>query len=185
MIAAAGYLMTRRTAIGTGLVAMSLGTVAGAAIRSAERPFGALLVDENAVLPDQLTAFVKLQSRTIPVVSVRLDAAGYAGVKRAFTRYQSVLGISCGSTLFCLERIAWDHGLRLTGRSEHCRDNQDNDACRSDLAAMLGGMQPSAGGASSGVRAYQPSRVDGTLHIWSLRKSTVALPRHRGLEAGS
>ena len=57
----------------------------------------------------------------MPVVEVRLDAAGQAGLMRVLDKSHGIVGISSGATLFCLERIAWDHGFRLTGRSQRVR----------------------------------------------------------------
>jgi hypothetical protein len=82
---------------------------------------------------------------------------------------QAIAGISSGATLFCLERIAWDHGFRLTGRSQRCTSDP-GETCLQDLAAFLGGTHPAANPPSL-ARAYRPSRADGLLHAWVMRKS--------------
>jgi hypothetical protein len=69
--------------------------------------------------------------------------------------------------LFCLERLAWDHGFRLRGRSQWCASESGEEAFRQDLAALLSG----AGAAPLASRAYRPSRADATLHAWVIHKS--------------
>jgi hypothetical protein len=89
----------------------------------------------------------------------------------------AIVGISSGATLFCLERIGWDHGFRLTGRSRRCAGDPGGDACREDVAAFLSGVHPPAASTSLLARAYQPSRADGMLHTWIMQKS--ASPQFR------
>jgi hypothetical protein len=109
--------------------------------------------------------------QALPVVAIQLDAAEQAGLRRVLDTSHAIVGISCGATLFCLERIAWDHGLRLTGRSQRCASNSGDDACRQDVAAFLSGAHPLAASPSLLTRVYRPSRADGLLHVWVMQKS--------------
>lgn len=164
-------LVTRRSAIVGGLAAASMATGAGAAIcRKQQSPFQVLLFEEEVTLPDHLTAFAGLQARTMPVEVLRLDASGYAGINRILALNSSVLGISSGATLFCLERMGWDHGFRLMARSEHCVGNRDSEACRRELAAFLGAAEGPGARSHPSVRSYQPRRTDGAVHVWAMRK---------------
>ena len=156
-------LMTRRSVIGTGLAALSVAATTGAHRRIA-RQFDVLLVDSGIALPNPAAAFVEAQRKLVPVVDVQLDAAGYARVKAVLGRHQAALGISSGATLFCLERIAWDCGYRLSGHGKHSLgDMPDEPSRRRELASMLNGQL-------SPARGYQPSQADGVLHFWSIAR---------------
>ena len=171
-------MVTRRTVLGAGLAFAALACTAGfgAYVPTARRrrnaqAIDALFIDENIEMPRQLATFIKTGRRTLPVISIQLDAASQAGLKRVLGSSQAIVGLSSGATLFCLERIAWDHGFRLTGRSQRCVGDAGQDACRQDVAAFLSGAHPPAASASLLARAYRPSRADGTLHAWVMQKS--------------
>jgi hypothetical protein len=171
-------MMTRRTAIGAGIAFASLTGAGGLAAfgpsmqRCRDMPsINALLVDKTVEMPRQLTALVQVRGQTVPVIGIQLDAAAHAGLRRILDSSHVIAGISSGATLFCLERIAWDHGYRLTGRSEHCAGSLDDDASRQRLIAFLNGVYPSGEGLSALDRVYRPSRADGILHAWIMQKS--------------
>jgi hypothetical protein len=176
-------MMTRRTVLGAGLALASACTVAFGECGPSARPHrkarsvDALLIDESIEMPRPLAAFVKASGRTLPVVGIRLDAAAHAGLRHVLDTSHAIVGISLGATLFCLERIAWDHGFRLAGRSQRCASDPGEDACRQDVAAYLSGTHPLAAIPSLSTRAYRPSRADGLLHTWAMQKS--ASPRLR------
>lgn len=171
-------MMTRRTVLSA---ALALGSVActaafdgcgpSARAHRQARPIDALLIDESIEMSRQLAAFIKASRRTLPVVGLQLDAAAQTGLRRFLDRSHAIVGISLGATLFCLERIAWDHGFRLTGRSQRCASDPGDEACRQDVAAYLSGMHPLAAIPSLSTRAYRPSRADGLLHVWVMQKS--------------
>lgn len=183
-------MVTRRAAIGTGL---AFASVASAAVFSAYRPtvrrrrearlIDALLIDETIDTPRQMAALVNVGDRTLPVVGIQLDAPGQAELMRVLDRSHAVVGISSGATLFCLERIAWDHGYRLTGRSQRCASDPSDDAFQQDVTALLSGSPPPAASASALARAYRPSRADGMLHAWIMQKSASSRIRQRRREA--
>jgi len=135
------------------------------------RSIDVLLVDESIKMPRHLAAFIKASKRTLPVVGLQLDAAAQTGLRRVLDTSHAIVGVSLGATLFCLERIAWDHGLRLTDRSQRCASDPGDDACRQDMAAFLSGTRPLAAVPSLLTRAYRPSRADGLLHVWVMQKS--------------
>jgi hypothetical protein len=136
----------------------------------------ALLIDETIAVPQRLAAFIKASKQTMPIVGIRLDAAAHAELMRVLDTSHVVIGISSGATLFCLERMAWDHGFRLTGRAERHIDRLGDDADRADVAAFLGAAHPAAAGPSALVRAYRPSRADRVLHSWIMRKPANGQP---------
>jgi hypothetical protein len=171
-------MMTRRTVLGAGLAftaaasTSAFGAYDPTARRGREaRAIDALLIDETIEMPHQMSAFVEAGRRTLPVVGIQLDAASHAGLKGVLNKSQAIVGISSGATLFCLERIAWDHGLRLTERRQWCASDPGDDTCWQDVAAFLSGAHPLAASPSHLVRAYTPSRVDGTLHAWVMQTS--------------
>ena len=173
-------MVTRRTALRTGLafVSAALGSTAWPAAsgtpvapRRAARPIDALLVDEDIGLAGTTAALIRSGLRTSPVVGVRLDAGGHAALKRLLGRSRTVAGISSGATLFCLERIAWDHGFRLVARSAWSAAGPGTQALALDVAAFLAGVHLPAEGQSPAARAYRPSRDDGLLHAWLMHTS--------------
>jgi hypothetical protein len=171
-------MVTRRTAIGAGLAFASVACAAGfgaygqtAPRRREARSIDALLIDEGIQMPRQMVAFIKAGRRAIPVVGIQLDAAGQAGIMRVLNESQAIAGISSGATLFCLERIAWDHGFRLTERIQRFANDLGDDADPRDVAAFLSGAHPSAASSSPLARDYRPSRADGVLHAWTMQKS--------------
>jgi hypothetical protein len=171
-------MVTRRTVLGAGLAFASVATCSADFAahgttgnhRRAARSIDALLIDDTIEMPRRMAAFIQASSGTVPIVPVRLDAAAHAGLIRLLGKSQSLVGISSGATLFCVERIAWDHGLRLTARSERVASETGNDAWRHDVAAYLSGAHPPAASSLTLARAYRPSRADGTLHVWALQK---------------
>jgi hypothetical protein len=136
----------------------------------------ALLIDETIDLPSHLAAFVKARHWTLPVVGIQLDAASHAGLVRLLTASHTIVGISSGATLFCLERIGWDHGFRLTGRSERRAHGPRDDAWRQDVAAYLSGTHPPAASPLAVARTYRASRADGILHTWVMQKAVRPPP---------
>jgi hypothetical protein len=169
-------MVTRRTVLGAGLTFTSLACTAGfgaytpVAQRRNAQAIDALFVDESIEMPHQLATFIKASRRTLPVVPIHLDAASHAGLKHVLDNSQAIVGISSGATLFCLERIAWEHGFRLTGRSQQCVGASDQDV-RQDVTAFPSGAHPAATSPSILARAYRPSRADGILHTWVMKKS--------------
>ena len=171
-------MITRRTVLGAGIAftAGTCTTAIGAYDPTARHPPGearsidALLIDETIEMPGQMSTLIKASRQTLPVVGIHLDAVSHAGLMGVLNKSQAIVGISSGATLFCLERIAWDHGFRLIERSQQCADDTDDDTCRREVAAFLSGAHPLAASASPVVRAYRPSRVDGTLHAWAMQK---------------
>ncbi|MBB4199846.1 hypothetical protein GGD83_003670 [Rhodoblastus sphagnicola] len=122
-----------------------------------------------------MAAFIESAARTLPVVGLQLDAAAYAKLIGVLGKSRAIVGISSGATLFCLERMAWDHGFRLTQRTDHCA----GDACLEDVAAILSGARALAASPLILVRTYRPSRADGMLHAWVMQKS-ASLPIRQG-----
>jgi hypothetical protein len=179
-------MVTRRTAIGAGLAFGSVAWAAGFGVygatvqgRSEARSVDVLLIDDSLEMSGQMAAFIQAGRRALPVVGFQLDAAGHAGLMRVLNKSQAIAGISSGATLFCLERIAWDHGFRLTGRSEGYASDPGDDAFRQDVVVFISGTEPAAASASPLARAYRPSRADGMLHAWIMQKSGPQLRQHR------
>lgn len=172
-------MVTRRTAIATGLAAAALTCTPGPSApgpiargRRQAQSADALLIEENFEWPRQRAALIQAGGGPLPVLEVRLDAPGLVGLKRLLDKSHAIIGISCGATLFCVERIAWDHGFRLTDRSQHCARDPGHEACRQQVAEFLSGTEALTARASSLlVRTYRPSRTDGMLHTWLIRKS--------------
>jgi hypothetical protein len=117
-----------------------------------------------------MSMLIEASRRTLPVVGIQLDAASHAGLMNVLTKSQAIVGVSSGATLFCLERMAWDHGLRLTERSQRCASESGDDPCWRDLTALLSAAHPLAASPSPVVRAYRPSRGDGTVHVWTMQR---------------
>ena len=175
--------VTRRGAIGAGLAiaAVAFASVASPAglgaygptarRRRETRAIDALLIDETIDVPRPLAAIVDVSRWAPPVVGIRLDAAAHPGLMRVFAKSHALVGITCGATLFCLERIAWDHGFRLIKRHEQRANDPVDDAWRQTLATYLSGARVPEAGPSPVVRSYRPSRADEIVHAWVMVKS--------------
>lgn len=168
-------MITRRTVLGVGLAgaatAYGTGFKANAATPSVRaRPIDALLVDKNVEMPRQIAAYIGARSQILPVFAIALDAAGYSGLMQLFNKSQAIAGISSGATLFCLERLAWNHGYRLTGRSQQCLSALNGQLCQKDVAAFLTTAHSPALPHSRGLSSFRPSQADDTLHIWVMQK---------------
>ena len=92
-----------------------------------------------------------------------------------------VIGISSGATLFCVERIAWDSGLRIARRSQHGCDQASDLAGIRELAAALDGACPALPGHLAALATLQPAHGDNTLHIWTLRGGPGSSAKQKGL----
>jgi hypothetical protein len=84
--------------------------------------------------------------------------------------------------LFCLERIAWDYGYRITRRSEHAfsaNAANENDATVLALANKIITNKPEAFATAIAPtnRAYRPSRTDDTLHAWIMQTAVTSKTR--------
>ncbi|WP_353228752.1 hypothetical protein [Novosphingobium sp.] len=165
---------SRRTVLASGAafatVAIVHGDDARAVTVSAEtfaRPIDALLIDATLALPGQLAALVQSRNPRLPRRTVRLDAADCDDLGRMLGQASAIIGISSGATLFCLERMAWDHGFRLTARSQRATSDV---AVLHDLAALVDGNLPASAGTPAQFRAYRPARGDGLIHLWAMHK---------------
>lgn len=134
------------------------------------QPIGALLVDKSIPMSPQLSAYIDARRQMLPVVAIDLDAAGYSGLMALLDKSHALAGISSGATLFCLERLAWNHGYRLTGRTQQCLSALNDQACQQDLAAFLLAAHSPDARPSSGTTSYRPSHSDDTLHVWVMQK---------------
>ena len=177
-------MVTRRTVLGAGLVFASATCMAGSAAvgltvpRRPDRPLiDALLVDDTIEMPRRMAVLIDAARGTLPVIGIALDAASQAGLRRLLNNSNAIVGVSSGATLFCMERIAWDHGFRLTGRTKECTADLDRDICRQAVTAYLGRTHRRATEPATAARTYRPSRADGTLHAWVMQKTRRPLLR--------
>lgn len=121
-----------------------------------------LLLDGTIAMPHWAVGHFQSRLSATPILHVALDADGFVALRRFLDTHTAVAGISSGATLFCLERIAWDHGFRLTHRQQQPVDGKGK------IVEKI----------ASRVRDYRPSRTDGLLHHWVMRKSGVpSLPQ--------
>lgn len=171
----AGHV-TRRTALGAGLAALSVAGSASVSVYGHTMPglrephiIDAMLIDGSVTMPALVDVVIQARRQMMPVVDIQLDAAGHGALRRLLIDSRTIVGVSTGATLFCLERIAWDHGFRLTARHQQFLCDLDGDACHQNVAAFLNGAHGAA--TSPSPRAYRGSRADGALHAWTMRKS--------------
>jgi hypothetical protein len=177
-------MMTRRTVLGAGAALTAVACAAGfpaygGTVRHRREPrsIDALLVDETVAMPRHVAEFIRASGRTMPVVGIQLDAAGHVRLMRVLDTSRIVIGLSSGATLFCLERLGWDRGYRLTERNQWCAGEPDDAAALFEIAAFPGGTPSSGPSAALLVHDYRPSRADRALHAWVMRKSARPLAR--------
>jgi hypothetical protein len=172
-------MITRRAVLGVGATVASTACMTGFKAYAATpgvraQPIDALLVDKNVHMPRQIAAYISARSKILPVATITLDAAGHSELMRLLNNSQAIIGISSGATLFCVERLAWDHGYRLTGRSQQCLSAINDQSCQQDVAAFLIAAHSPTVPTSSETCAYRPSHADDTLHAWIMQKSAGA-----------
>jgi hypothetical protein len=138
--------------------------------RDASRSIDALLVDETIEMPQQVQAFIGARRQLLPIAAIRLDTAAQAVLARHLGRGRVIAGISSGATLFCLERMAWDHGFRLAGRNQIPISALGPRASQADVAAFLAFAHPTGTAGLKAVRTYRPSRTDAMLHAWVMHE---------------
>ena len=165
-------MVSRRIVLGAGVAFSSLACTAGIGAyaptsRRRDAPaIDALLVDETIALPRDIAVLIMASRWNFPIVGIQLDAATPARLMCVLQESRTVAGISSGATLFCLERIAWDHGFRLLARSER---RGDPSQYAQDVTEFLRGT-PADASSSALARTYRPSRADATLHTWVMQK---------------
>jgi len=185
-------MVTRREVLGAGVALASISSAIG--LNSA---YGASAVKDHTGLPKVDTLVLDeglgvsttvadvLHHRTpdLSLFTLGLDAVTSIRLKHLFNSAQVIAGISSGATLFCLERIAWDYGYRITRRSEHefsAKANAlENDATVLALADKIISNKPESFAAAIAptTRAYRPSRTDDTLHAWIMQTTVTAKNR--------
>jgi hypothetical protein len=180
-------MITRRTVLSAGLALTAAACTAAIGAeypikrkRLKARAIDALLIDETIEIPGEMSEIIEISRRTFPVIGIQLDAASHAALLSVLTKSQAIVGVSSGATLFCLERMAWDHGLRLTERLQRCSSDLGDNPCWRDIDYLLSAAHPLATSHSPVLRAYRPSRVDGTLHFWTMQKYADSQPNNYG-----
>jgi hypothetical protein len=176
-------MVTRRTAIGAAVAFISVacsaaaGAYAPTSRRREAHSIDALLIDQTMQMSQSTAAFIEANRAALPVVAIELDAPGQVELVRILDKSQAVVGVSSGATLFCLERIAWDYGFRLTGRSQWRGGESGDAAWQQHVAAYLAGARSVAASSTLLTRDYRPSRADGVLHAWVMQKSSPQFRR--------
>jgi hypothetical protein len=149
----------------------AFGTDTPSTRRRDARSMDALLIDESIEISHTMAAFIDSNRRALPVMGIRLDAPGQVALMRILDNCHAIIGVSSGATLFCMERIAWDHGFRLMARSERSAGDAGDDAYQQEVASYLSEARPLAASSAPLLRAYRPSRADGILHSWVMQKT--------------
>jgi len=186
-------MVTRREVLGVGLAFASVSGAIGLYSATKARPVkdqtglpkvGAMLVDEHLGIAALLVYFFQNRKPDLPFLTLRLDSFASTELKPIFNSVQVIAGISSGATLFCLERIAWDHGYRMTRRSEHeftatAATASANDATILALADAIVSNRPEsfAAAIAPASRAYRPSMTDDTLHAWIMQRAVTSKQR--------
>jgi hypothetical protein len=181
-------MVTRRKVLGAGLAIVSVSGAIGLNSPSRRRvvkdqtglpELGALMLDERLGVSKTLVAHLRNRNPGLPFLTIRLDSPALTKLKQVFERSQMVAGISCGATLFCLERIAWDHGYRIARRSEHefnakvARTSENNATVLALADAIIANRPESSTAISLAGRTYRPSGRDHTLHAWVMQRAAA------------
>jgi hypothetical protein len=186
-------MVTRREVLGAGLAFASISGAIG--LNSTYRvsavkdqvvlpKVGTLVLDEGLGVSTSLVDVLHHRTPDLSFLTLGLDAVTSIELKHLFNSAQVIAGISSGATLFCLERIAWDYGYRVTRRSEHVFNANaanvlENDATVLALADKIIDNKPESFAAAIAPtnRAYRPSRSDDTLHAWIMQTAVTSKKR--------
>jgi hypothetical protein len=184
-------MITRREVLGAGVALASISSVMGLnsafGAEAVNNPtalpkVSALVLDEGLGVSTPLLDVLHRHKRDLSFLTLGLDAFASTALKPLFSSGQMIAGLSAGATLFCLERIAWDYGYRITRRSEHefkASAGNENDALVLALASSIMNNQPEpfAAAIAPNNRAYRPSRSDDTLHSWIMQTTVTSKQR--------
>ena len=170
MSLAVARMTTRREVLGAGLALASMPVTAGlrSAFPAAAALPDAIVLDEALDISAPLAELLGRRKPALPLLSLRLDSFASIQLRQLFAGGWTIAGLSSGATLFCLERIAWDHGYRLSRHSERASTfNADMPA----LADAIMGSEPDrfAATISRVSHAYRPSMTDGAVHAWMMQ----------------
>jgi hypothetical protein len=186
-------MVTRREVLGAGValasisgaIGLSSAHIVSAVTGQAGSPkVGAMVLDESLSVSSTVIDVLHRHQHDLSLLTIGLDAPGSIELKRLFNEGQMIAGLSSGATLFCLERIAWDYGYRVTRRSEHDFNTNvahalANDATVLALADKIISNQPESFAAALALtsRAYRPSMTDDTLHTWIMQTAVASKTR--------
>lgn len=171
-------MITRRATLGLALTASALsaaGIGTAKSLLSNRTQLGAidaLLVDSEVAIQLPLTDLLSFVRHRYPAVALGLDPAGLQKLNHLFGSSQTIIGLSSGAALFCVEQMAADYGFRLTARGQQ---GTAEPALLPEVADLVRGFVPAASGVISCVRNYRASRSDNQLHAWVLQKSAPSL----------
>jgi len=186
-------MITRREVLGVGLALTSISCAIGLNLacgvtavkdHTGLPKLGAMVLDESLSVSPTLIDVLHHRKHDLSLLTIGLDAFRSIELKHLFNSGQMIAGLSSGATLFCLERIAWDHGYRMTRRSEHefvatAASSPDSDATVSVLAEAIIRDRPEsfAAAIATGGHAYRPSMTDDTLHAWIMQTAVTSKQR--------
>lgn len=183
-------MVTRREVLGAGLALTAIsGAIGSGSVRAVEERSGlpkvaTLVLDESLGVSTALVDFLHNRKPDLSLLTIRLDSFASSELKPLFNSARVIAGISSGATLFCLERIAWDYGYRVTRRSEHKFKAQTVGARKNDEAflaiahAIISNRPDSFAAAITPTdRAYRPSMTDDTLHAWIMQRAVTPTMR--------
>jgi len=186
-------MITRREVLGAGVALTAVSGVIGLNFASTASEVSdqndlmkvrALILDEGISVSTKLVASLRTRTPNLELLTSGLDSFTSIELKRIFNSGVTIAGISSGATLFCLERIAWDYGYRITRRSEHefnvgIVDAHGMDSMILALANSIMSNKPEflAAASATSNRAYRPSRSDDTLHAWIVQTAVTSKNR--------
>ena len=131
-------------------------------------PISALLTDYEVDESSRCAQDLRTQLQGITILPATLDAKFYGELNMLFRSHRSIGGITTGAALFCLERIAWDHGLRLAWRRSFTLAATGHDALPFPMLARSFTGDSRALTPSNPIRGYRNSRSDRLIHAWIL-----------------
>lgn len=183
-------MVTRREVLGAGLALTAISSAIGSySVTAVEEHSGipkaaTLVLDESLGVSTALVDFLHNRKPDLSLLTIRLDSFASTELKPLLNSARMIAGISSGATLFCLERIAWDYGYRVTRRSEHKFKAQTVGARKNDeaflaIAHAIISNQPEsfAAAIAPSSRGYRPSMTDDTLHAWIMQTAVTSKQR--------
>jgi hypothetical protein len=136
-------------------------------------PISAFLMDDEVEESARFAKALRTKLQRIIVLPATLDSKFYSELNVLFSSRHLIGGITTGAALFCLERIAWNRGLRLVWRRNFSREATGQGTIPFAMLARSLSGDSRALTPSNPIRSYRPSRSEQLVHAWILSPKPV------------
>ena len=136
-------------------------------------PISAFLMDDEVEASARFAKVLRVKLQGVTVLPATLDSKFYSELNVLLSSHRLIGGITTGAALFCLERIAWNRGLRLVWRRNFLHEATGHSTIPFAVLTRSFSGDSQALTPSNPIRSYRPSRSDQLVHAWILGPKRV------------